>query len=128
MNRKRNRDYNSYNHISKKRKKDKSKRELNKKKLNIKSISELHDEARKKFNELENIKNINYKTILENVLNIYDLDENINEIFLKQLQKYYLDNKYIVDNSNNLSDTIAKLFFKFIFTLSHEKRIEIFKI
>ena len=128
MNRKRNRDYNSYNHTPKKRKKDKSKRALNKKKLNIKSINELHDEARKKFNELENIKNVNYKTILENVLNIYDLDENINEIFLKQLQKYYLDNKYIVDNSNNLSDTIAKLFFKFIFTLSHEKRIEIFKI
>ena len=92
----------------------------------LKTINELHDDALKKFHKLQKSENMNYQTILDNILNIYDLDETINETFLYNLKKYYVNNKSEIDESDNISDRIANLFFKYIFTLPYEKRINLF--
>ena len=91
----------------------------------LKTVEDLHREALDKFDKLKVKKTTNYKDILNQILNIYDLDENINEFFLKKLNDYYQKHKNIIDNDlgDESSDKIAALFLKFILTLSYTKRV-----
>ena len=95
--------------------------------LNINTIKKLHELALKKYNQLISQEDLSYKTILNEILDkLYDLDEKINELFLKKLRSYYLENKKVIDKGKDgESDNISSLFFKYIFTLDFKKRIEI---
>lgn len=91
------------------------------------TIKELHSLALEAFNSIKNDKNITYKIILEKVIDIYDLDENINEFFLKELYNYYKINKIQIDKSKDgISNSISNLFFNYIYTLGPDKRKAIF--
>ena len=114
-------DFSKHPNIKKKPLKESS---LEEQTLKIYTIKKLHSLALEKYNKLKKIKDINYKIILDEILNkLYDLDEEINEFFLMRLRQYYIENKKEIDNGDKgESDNIASLFFKYIFTLSSEKR------
>ena len=66
--------------------------------VKIKTIEELHKKALEKYQEIKGNPNINYNDILNDVISIYDLDEEINKYFLYKLNDYYKENKNIIDN------------------------------
>ena len=91
--------------------------------LNLNTIEELHKMALDKFNELKVANKIDYRTILDEVIKIYDIDENLNEIFLNELNNHYQRNKTKIDESTDgQSDSLSQIFFNYIFTLGFEKR------
>ena len=94
--------------------------------INLSTIEEIHKSAKIKFNEIKHDKNLTYEKILDEVINIYDLDEDINLCFLEKLNQHYKDKKKEIDESTNgQSDDISKLFFKFVFSIKFEKRKKI---
>ncbi len=96
---------------------------------NIKSIEELHNEAINKFNLMKSDDKLTYEEIFNEIISIYDLDESINELFLKKLNNYYCANKITIDNDiSGKSDKIAKYFFTYIYTLNYQKRVEFYKM
>ena len=97
-------------------------------KINLNTVEELHNLAINKFNELKKDKNTDYNIILKEVIKIYDLDEDINKFFLNKLREYYLENKDRIDREKTgESNTIASLFFNYIFTLNYDTRGKIAK-
>ena len=94
--------------------------------IKLNTVNELHNNALKEFNEIKKCKNINYKTILDKIIKLYDLDEKINEYFLMKLKEYYENNKTrIDDDETGKSDDISALFFNYIYTLKYETRKKI---
>ena len=99
------------------------------KSIDLHTIEELHKQALDEFNKCKDNAKINYKMILNNVIKIYDLDENINEFLLIKMRDYYEKNKDTIDQyKDRVSNSIAKLFFNYVFTLGHDKREKIFKL
>lgn len=95
----------------------------------IKSIGELHEKALEKYSSLKNIDDIDYKYVLDELIKIFDLDETINELFLKKLYEYYKKNKTSIDNSQTgISNEISHLFFNYIFTVNYKKRMEFYEL
>jgi len=90
-----------------------------------KSIEEIHNEIKTKYNLLneDTKKKLSYKDIEENFIKFYDLDEEINLFFLEKLNEYYLNNKKTIDNSlDETSDIISEYFFTYIYTLKPEDK------
>ena len=95
--------------------------------INLSTIEEIHKLAKIKFNEIKNDKELSYQKILDEVIHIYDLDEDINSFFLEKLNEYYRNKKNeIGESTDGESDSISKLFFNFIFSIKFEKRKKIF--
>lgn len=114
----------SKNVLGKKRKRTQQTKNDDPKTIEILTINELHEKAKKLFNEK---KYDNYEELEKNVINIYDLDEEINLEYLKLLNSHYKKNKSKIDSDNSgLSDKIANNFYNYIFTLKLEDRLEIY--
>ena len=97
--------------------------------VNLKTIKEFHQMALSKFEEFKLKNKASYENLLNKVLTIYDIDETINEFFLKRLNDYYLEHKEEIDESvDGTSNDLANLFFKYIFTLPFFKRKEMYKM
>ena len=95
----------------------------------FKSIGELHEKALEKYSSIKNIDDIDFKYVLDELIKIFDLDETINELFLKKLYEYYKKNKTSIDNSQTgSSNEISNMFFNYIFTVNYKKRMEFYEL
>ena len=97
--------------------------------VKLNTITKIHQNVLNKFKEIKQNKDLKYNDLLNDIIEFYDVDEDINEYFLEKLYEYYKKNKEKIDKSKDgESDILSQLFFKYIYSIPFKKRIELFKV